>query len=277
MRKTILQLDIENKLKIEKRNQILDSLLCKYFLRFEGNNIYLYYLCSGLSSDVYIINLEDYTITEKYFHKNLILEHLEHHDCFEINVNRECFIERILKFKYDVYKYADIISKQVNRLMLGEEKVFSSYPKLYKYDENKLIVNNETKNLTLDEYKNYIDKYNSLKLESWTCENKKKLANVGKFAIAFNHARQQKGNIIYYPRLFGKISKNTINKKYSIEPKSIFYGGDLFCKYEKNSHGNIGYSHLIVLELEELNHFKMLWYEFIHFIIKNTNKNKIDY
>lgn len=280
MVKTISQLDVENKLKVEKRNNILNYLHFKYFLRFENSNIYIYYLHS-YCANVYIINLENYTISEKCYHKDLVLNHLEKYDCFEIIVDRDSFNKQFNIFQHDVYKYAKNLSNKVDTLMVSDEKVFSSYPKLYKYDENKLIVNSETKNLTLEEYKHYIDSYNSSKNQTWESENQEKLSNVGKFAIGFTYVKQNKGNyelIEYFPRLFGKITKDTIHRKYSIEPSAIFYGLSNFCEFEKKKHGNIiGYSHLRILQFDEIKHFKMLWNEFIHFIIKNTNKNKIDY
>lgn len=277
MVKTISQLDIENKLKVEKRDNIFHYLHFKYFLRFEDSNIYIYYLMS-YCANVYIINLKDYTISKKCYNKDLVLNHLEQYNCFEIIVDKESFIRKVDTFQHEVYKYAKSLSNKVTELINADEKVFSSYPKLYKYDENKLIVNDKTKDLTLEEYRHYIDCYNSTKILSWESDNKEKLSNVGKFAIAFTHVKQNNnGDIEYYPRLFGKISKDTIHKKYSIDANSIFYGASEFCKYEKNKNGNIWYSYLKILQFDEIKHFKMLWNQFIHFIIKNTNKSKIDF
>ena len=276
MKKTILQLDSENKLKFVKRNKTFYSLFNKHFLRIEDSKIYIYYLNSA-QAVVNIINLSDYTISKKYYSHDLVLKDLEQYNCFEMIIDNETFYQKFWSFQYDVYKYAQSLSNKKNKLMDSNEKVFSSYPKLYKYNENKLIVNDETKNLTLEEYQNYINSYNSLKIESWEKENNEKLVNLDKLAIGFIYVNQSNNKIHYFPRLFGKISVDKIHRKYFIDAKSVFYGSGQFIEYEKHKNGSIGYSYLIILEKEEINHFKMLWNHFIHFIIKNTNKIKIDY
>ena len=277
MRKTILQLDSENKLKFEKRNKTFNSLLNKCFLRLEDSKIYIYYI-NNSGAHVNIINLSDYTISQVFYCHDSVSKDLEQYNCFELIIDRDTFWKNLMTFQHDVYKYAESLSNKKSNLINNNEKVFSSYPKLYKYDENKLIVNNETKNLTLEEYKNYIDNYNSLKIESWENENKEKFVNLDKLAIGFTYVKQSNNKINYFPRLFGKISVDKIHRKYAIDPNAIFYGGGLLTIYEKNKHGKIfDYSHLVILEIEEINYFKKLWNDFIHFIIKNTNKNKIDY
>lgn len=280
MEKTILQLDKENKLKTKKRSEVLNYLRYKYFLRVEEEKIYIYSPISsgGWYHSVTIIDTQNYNISiENAYSCNLVLKHLETYDCFEINLRKNDFCESFFKFQKDVYEYAKSLSNKTKKLILAEQKVFSSYPRLYKYDENKLIINNETKNLTLKEYKDYIDAYNSEKIESWTKENREQLSIVDDIAIAFTHVKQSKGLITYSPRLFGKITKDTKYRKYSIDATSVFYGNGLFTAYDKKKKGNIDYSYIRRLDDEEIKHFKSLWFDFICFIMKNTNKEKIDY
>ncbi|MBR6516387.1 MAG: hypothetical protein IKT40_05980 [Bacilli bacterium] len=276
MIKTIQQLDFENKLKTDNKNKVFNSLKFKYFLRFENSKIYIYYIGS-YCAEVLIMDLKNYTINREHYHEKLVLEHLENYDCFEMIIDRVDFINKFTKFQNEIYKYVKSLSNNANKLMLAEEKVFSPYPRLYKYDENKLIVNDETRNLTLEEYRRYIDNYNSSKIEIWTKKNQEKLKNIDKLAIGFIHVRQQNNKIEYFPRLFGKIMKDTKHKRYSIDTKSIFYGSGLFISYDDNKNRNIDYSYLAILENDGIEHLRRLWNQFIHFIIKNTNNNKIDY
>lgn len=268
--KTIIELHQQNLMTENKIFKFVEENFQEAILRIENISssptIYIYGIGSGIKSynihRLLIIDCNNYKITcnNEYSSKN-----------FKADLKKYKFYSiKGLKFN-DIYIQYYLFTQEINKYLtklLNDKKseiirfpIFSALEKKIEYNREKLIINDVTKNLTIDEYKDYIESINQHNLDIWNRRNQRNFDKIDKFAIIGQTNRFIYNNQKDAPLYFGKTIIDKYKGKFKLKSTTHFYGGGLF-EYSDKEYDTINTSFRIIYD-DEIDYLKNMWKNFL--------------